>query len=128
VRLKGPAGRLRSRCARRPCTRTLHQEALHQEALHQEALHWRLQALDRPHRLLQHVEAALRQPEGLDADAPSTTVCTASGSRCSVSWMEPTMCSNSTVANRLMQNLASGGDIAVSRDGIELPKKLPPQW
>ena len=38
------------------------------------------------------------------------------------------MCSNSTVANRPMQNLASGGDIAVSRDGIELQKKLPPQW
>lgn len=32
------------------------------------------------------------------------------------------------MVNRLMQDLASGGYIAVSRDGIELLKKLPPRW
>jgi CRP/FNR family transcriptional regulator, cyclic AMP receptor protein len=32
------------------------------------------------------------------------------------------------MVNRLMQDLASGGYIAVSRDGIELLKKLPLRW
>jgi len=32
------------------------------------------------------------------------------------------------MVNRLMQDLASGGYIAVSRDGIELLRKLPPRW
>ena len=32
------------------------------------------------------------------------------------------------MVNRLMQDLAGGGYIAVSRDGIELLRKLPPRW
>ena len=32
------------------------------------------------------------------------------------------------MVNRLMQDLSSGGDIAVSREGIALLTKLPPRW